>query len=195
MIPTNIDGDDDVVIRLGLDENFDRWRFMQNLLDYEIDSSDANQVLYKVLDGYLKYPRPLFRNNDDDSLLTGSPPLTDRNRPILEALLSAKDDDNDDGHDNHDNTTPMIPALTEPECSPGKTQVLQQLQQLLPDPQEEEDEHKGTWDTIMELHGRESTKVNEMKQTPQWVATCLVARVLIYYDFLTLGVVNKPIDV
>ena len=31
---------------------------MQNFLDAEVKASDINQVLYSVLDAYLKYPPP-----------------------------------------------------------------------------------------------------------------------------------------
>jgi hypothetical protein len=65
---------------------------------------------------------------------------------------------------------------------------LEKLETLLPDPRENEDAHKGSWDTVLELHGREAVKINERKATPEWKAICMVARLLIYFDFMTRGV-------
>jgi hypothetical protein len=66
---------------------------------------------------------------------------------------------------------------------------LELIEQLLPNPETDEDASKGLWDTVIELHGRESVKINE-RTVPQdigWKTRCLIARLLIYYDFLTDG--------
>ena len=79
---------------------------------------------------------------------------------------------------------------------------------LLPDPIDTKDRHKGKWDIIMDLHGRESTCILEdrlrreqeeeggllIRQTRQnlrWWTLCLVGRVLIHFDFLTKGVLRE----
>lgn len=79
---------------------------------------------------------------------------------------------------------------------------------LLPDPIDDEDAHKGTWDIIIDLYGRESTRVSEdrllrerekeggqlIRQTRRnlrWWTLCSVARVLIHFDFLTKGVLRE----
>jgi hypothetical protein len=71
------------------------------------------------------------------------------------------------------------------------------MQQLLPQLDEDEDASKGLWDTIIELHGRESVKINERK-VPQdigWKTRCLIARLLIFYDFLTDGLNATHYDI
>jgi hypothetical protein len=63
--------------------------------------------------------------------------------------------------------------------------LQQALMDILPHPVNEVDEHKGTWDTVMELHGREGVRIEEQTlNNPSWKERCLAARVLIYYDFL-----------
>jgi len=160
-----------VVDRLELSDNFNRWRFLQNFLDGEIEASDANEVLYSVLDSFLKYPPP-------DSSEVVSPLATSDVRGVIEGLLNTNDG--------------AIPAFQDPECTPGDDDVLQQLELLLPDPRENEDAFKGSWDTVIELHGREAVKINEGKCTSEWKALCMVARVLIYFDFMARGVPTRP---
>lgn len=156
-----------VVDRLDLADNFNRWRFLQNFLDAEIEASDANQVLYCVLDAFIKYPPP-------DSSEVVSPLATSDVRETIADLLST-----DNG---------SIPAFSDPDCSPGNAHVLEKLETLLPDPRENEDAFKGSWDTVLELHGREAVKINERKATPEWKAISMVARLLIYFDFMTRGI-------
>lgn len=158
-----------VVERLDLADNFNRWRFLQHFLDAEIQASDANQVLYCVLDAFVKYPPPA------DLSETVSPLATPDVCDTIQELLST-----------HNNGS--IPAFSDPDCRPGNAQVLEKLETLLPDPRENEDAHKGSWDTVLELHGREAVKINERKATPEWKAICMVARLLIYFDFMTRGV-------
>jgi len=76
--------------------------------------------------------------------------------------------------------------------SPHNQDVLDQLESLLPDPDDDEDAFKGLWDTVIELNGRESVKINEQNATYDWKACCLIARVLIHYDFLTYGIGEAP---
>lgn len=141
---------------------------MQNFLDQEIEASDANELIYAILDSFLKSPPP------QDTSEVVSPLDTPNVRQVIEDLLAI--DDN------------SIPAFSDPDCRPGDDEVLQKLELLLPDPRENEDAFKGSWDTVLELHGREAVKIQETKKTPEWNAICMVARVLIYFDFLTRGV-------
>ena len=160
-----------VVDRLELSDNFNRWRFLQNFLDGEIDASDANQVLYSVLDAFLKFPPP-------DSSEVVSPLATSEISNVIEELLVSCEQGS-------------IPAFSDPDCSPGDVEVLEKLELLLPDPRENEDAFKGSWDIVIELHGREAVKINEGKGRPEWKALCMVARVLIYFDFMTRGVPTR----
>jgi hypothetical protein len=159
-----------VADRLDLSDNFNRWRFMQNFLDAEVKASDVNEVLYLVLDSFFKSPP----SASDDSNESASPVVTPKVRAIMEELLKQQNR--------------QIAAFCDPECSPGDDDVIKRLEKLLPDPRENEDAFKGSWDTVILLHGRESVKINEGKGTREWKARCVVARVLIYFDFLTNGV-------
>jgi len=176
--------------RLGLHDRFDRWRFLQRLLDFEIKSSDVNEVLYATLDAYLKYSRPKFGTTDE----TGSPELTAERRSLLQFVLQEPSSSIADG---------MVLALSlsvklsdevdeSMKESPHNQDVLDQLESLLPDPDDDEDAFKGLWDTVIELNGRESVKINEQNATYDWKACCLIARVLIHYDFLTYGIGEAP---
>ena len=71
--------------------------------------------------------------------------------------------------------------------------LIEKLSSVLPDPIEDEDEFKSTWDILLDLHGREAVKLEESTKTPQWVARSLVTRILIFYDFLSggLGVAQR----
>ena len=155
-----------MVDRLGLDDSFQRWRFLQRLLDEDASDHDVNQVTYAVLTGFLERPR--MKNEVMNEMV--SPILNDLNREMVMILL------NDD-----DGTVPVFSGnghiIDE--------QLLEQLERLLPDPIENEDAHKGAWDTVCEIHGRGSVKLNEAKASKRWRALSSIARVLIYYDFFT----------
>ena len=162
-----------LVERLDLLERFDRWRFLQNFLDAEIDSDIMNEILYAVLDGALKYP-PL--EDDDDA---GFPEMTPELKANIERVLEL-------GHDR------KLPAFEGPDCGPGSPMVLERLERILPDPEEEQDANRSLWDTMLELHGREMVKINEKEGTLEWRTLCVVARVLLHYDFLTYGIAEGP---
>ena len=156
-------------------ERFDRWRFLQKLLDEETHPDPTNRLLFQVLDGYIKYPRPNFPGSE----ATGSPERTSIRLERVSLVLNSAENK-------------AIPLISVPQND--VTELMEMLEELLPDPEEEEDDHKGTWDTIIELHGRESVKYNQQNPTTEWEARCLAARVLVFYDFLLLGVVDKPFD-
>jgi hypothetical protein len=159
--------------RLGLSDRFDRWRFLQRLLDEETTSARTNEILYVVLDGYLKYQRPKYKESEE----TGSPELTPDRRATIEYILQCANG--------------TVPVLTESNAADDA--ILEQLEALLPDMVEDEDAVKGIWDTVLELHGREGVKINEQNATPAWKARCLIARVLLHHDFLILGLVDSPL--
>ena len=53
----------------GSENRFDRWRFLQDFLDGEYPSSDTvDMILYRVLDGALKYPRPSEGRESKDTV-------------------------------------------------------------------------------------------------------------------------------
>jgi hypothetical protein len=149
---------------LGLNDRFDRWRWLQQLLDEETDPKDTNRVLYQVLEIYL-------RNPPEDS--EGSPALTTSRRGKLAYILQ---------NSHHG----MVDALSY-DISTDMGDIQPQLEELLPDPDEDEDAFKSLWDVVMEIHGRESVRLSEQQARPEWKMRCLVARVLLYYDFLSRG--------
>lgn len=172
--------------QLGLYDRFDRWRFLQNMLDEDVGADDTQLVLYALLDGYLKFSaRPAYKQGSDE---TGSPVLTAERRENIEAVLQLS-------------SAQAIHSLLKEEEQAEKdsvevvpsTEILDKLELLLPDPVEDEDAFKGLWDTVIELHGRESVKINERNATVQWQTRCLIARVLVQYDFLTYGLVDEPL--
>jgi hypothetical protein len=164
--------------RLGLDDRFGRWRYLQELLDQESIKEETNKILYVVLDGYLKFPRPNF----EESEATGSPELTPERRAAIEVLLSYAENGS-------------IPALIDDmDELPANDLVLKQLEKVLPDPSEDEDGMKGAWDIVLALHGMEGVKFNEQNPMPEWKACCLIARVLLYHDFLIYGLVDRPMS-
>jgi len=155
----------DVVDRLDLTASFGRWRFLQRLLDEDAKNTDVNQVLYAVLVGFLERPR---RKEEVPNEMV-SPILNDFNRNIIEGVLVVNAESVDLFGDD----------------STINEHVLGELERLLPDPVENGDAHKGAWDTVCEIHGRGSVQVNEGKARKSWKAVSSIARLLIYYDFLT----------
>jgi hypothetical protein len=71
--------------------------------------------------------------------------------------------------------------------------IMNHLESLLPDPIEQKDAHDGLWDTIEGLHGWEGVRMNRQNPCKDWEARCIVARVLIWFDFLAEGVLSNRI--
>lgn len=84
-------------------------------------------------------------------------------------------------------------AITGPVA--GHRGDVQELERLyLPDPEEDKDAITSLWDTISEIHGREGVKM-DLRDKPQWPYICCLCRILLHYDFLTKGIVEKAISV
>lgn len=145
---------------------------MQQLLEEEVDADDTRAILKAVLDGYLRFPRPKYLGGDE----TGSPELSESLRDKIEWVLESS-----------------LALHVEPDTDLDQ-HVVERLEGLLPDPEEDEDAFKSLWDTIIDIHGRESVKLNEHQRRPRWTLSCLVARVLLHYDFLIYGIVNAPLE-
>jgi len=97
---------------------------------------------------------------------------------------AAKDDDtvvSDFVDDDGNNTTTVL--------------LFERLEKLLPDPIENEDDFKSAWDTLLEIHGRESVKINEnqIPKSMEWKIATVVTRLLIHFDFLQIGIVDSPL--
>jgi hypothetical protein len=137
---------------VGLNDRFDRWRFLQNLLEGDVENEVCNRVLLQVLKNSL--------DRKGDHLETGTAEITSELRTKLESVITSRDG-------------PLV-----------SYESLDELEKLIPDISEDEDAFKSSWDTVMEIHGRESVKLNEIEGSPEWKLSCLVARVLLHFDFL-----------
>uniref|UniRef100_A0A7S1YZW1 Uncharacterized protein n=1 Tax=Trieres chinensis TaxID=1514140 RepID=A0A7S1YZW1_TRICV len=176
-----------VLQRVDLSDRFGRWRFLQRLLDAEVDAGDVNEILYRVLKSFIDFPRP--ERIPDDTFPGGSrenpsPQVTPEHREIMESIFSVDEVTN----------VGIIPALQEPDCTPFEVSAYNGLVRLLPDPIEDEDAHKGGWDLVMELIGREAVKIAEQSRDKGWRVRCDIARLLVQYDFLTDGIVEEPFE-
>lgn len=162
----------DVKARLGLNDRFGRWRYLQNLLDGEFVPDDVNDVLYIVLSNYLSSKQPgnsgghvyiSIETTEDQICTLQTLTKSTSNAKIQELLMTTNEND-----------------LTD-------SDILENLESILPCAIEYEDENKGLWDTIIEIHGREAVKIDERNNSFQWKARCLITRVLLFYDFLPYG--------
>lgn len=153
--------------KFGFEDRFDRWRYMQRLLDESTEASEANEMATLVLRKFLFSPG-----------VEGLPERTDERVRLVSRIL----DDIGDG----------VLGIV-PEDGEVNEVLIEKLSSVLPDPIEDEDEFKSTWDILLDLHGREAVKLEESTKTPQWVSRSLVTRILIFYDFLSggLGVAQR----
>jgi hypothetical protein len=176
----------------GSDDRFDRWKFFQALLEGDHPSSDVvNIVLYRVLEGVLKYSRPSGGRDTQDSedTIEMTAQVKEKIEGILadysaegrvKAVMTMSNDNNDEDYEKAEKEVLAI---------------LEQLEGILPDPVEDEEDFKSLWDTIIELHGREAVKFNQ-SQNPvplDWKIANTVSRVLLHYDFLTHGIIDAPL--
>lgn len=174
----------------GSEDRFDRWKFLQDVLECDYRTSDVvNVVLYRVLEGVLRYPRPSggrdTQGSDDTVEMTADV------KDIIKAILA---DYSTEGRVN----AVMSMSIDDEDLEKGEKvalATLEKLESVLPDPVENEDDYKSLWDTVIELYGREAVKYNE-SQKPlalDWKIANTVTRVLLHYDFLTYGVIDAPL--
>lgn len=164
----------------GLDDRFERWRFLQQVLDEDCDGAETNKVLAALFQDVMKAPsqRPVFQNQHATMLCAEQKSrmehvTTPAALKLLEQLLNGDIQE----WPKHSMGTPA-------------SDLVDDLNALLPDPDDDEDAVRSLWDTIHEIHGRESVKLNEQQgNSTVWKSRCLVARILLHYDFLTHGVV------
>mmetsp|Transcript_10711 Transcript_10711/g.25772 ORF Transcript_10711/g.25772 Transcript_10711/m.25772 type:complete len:254 (-) Transcript_10711:46-807(-) len=170
-----------------IEDRFDRWRFLQDILEGDYPSPEiVNIVLYRVLDGALKYPRPSEGSDGNDFV-----EIKAEVKQKIEEILT---EHSIDGQVKAVATMSNFDGDYEV-AKKNMLEILEQLEKILPDQIEEEEDYKSLWDTIIELHGREAVKFNE-SQNPislDWKIANIVTRVLLHYDFLTLGIVDAPL--
>jgi len=224
----------ETIKRLELDQQFERWTFLQCLLEGEIQPSDIENVLLLSLSAYLQHgPTAATSNNKDENGGNASPVLNDEQKRdikgTIKAMLEVSDGIGDskflhllvlppvdyesitiDVEDDDDTDSQMV------EVDSSALSILEQIEQLLPNIEEDEDAYKSTWDIVIDLYGRESVRVNEealqreresgrypssenvgsgslecCADSLQWRTLCAVGRVLIHFDFLTKGILNE----
>jgi hypothetical protein len=171
---------------IGLQDRFARWRYLQRILDGEVKSRDVNSILYVVLDGFLRYPRPRYRTTDETGTRELSPELRGKITKTLE------------WNNARENNAPpfSVPLLFDDidEIKNDENQVLLREwleNEILPDPITEEDLATELWDIVMDLHGREAVRID--KSDSNWQRLCLAVRILLCYDFLIYGILTGPI--
>jgi hypothetical protein len=157
-----------VIDRLMLKDNFNRWKYMQNLLNEELVGDDVNQVVYFLLKSY--HNRASRKLSGVEDIVDLSPEPRAENLERLSSILSLY-------------CNGIIPVLDE-KGSPGDPEVLCLIEFLLPSLEENEDAYRGTWDTILELHGKAAVTALEGQGEASWKTAIVVAKVMIYYGFL-----------
>lgn len=222
--------------RLELDQQFERWKFMQRLLEGELSPSDIEDVLLLSLTAYLQHgPTSTTANNKNENGGNASPVLNDEQISNMEEVINsmlAVSDGIGDSKFLHMLVLPPVDyesTTIDIEDEEGRDKntmivdtnalsILEQIEKLLPDPDEDEDAYKSTWDVIIDLYGRESVRVKEealqrekleqcvdvsdddgdgsnskryCADSLQWRTLCAVGRVLIHHDFLTKGVLKE----
>jgi len=181
----------------GKEDRFDRWKFLQDFLDGDASSDVVNIILYRVLDGALKYPRPTGRSEDNNSISTNNNNgvITEVvvQQEVVEMLIEVKE--NIKQLLSEYSTEGTIPIVGSSIDDNSTIVLLEQLEKLLPDPIENEDDFKSAWDTLLEIHGRESVKINEnqIPKSMEWKIATVVTRLLIHFDFLQIGIVDSPL--
>ena len=158
---------------LDLESRFGRWKFLQSILEDETDDyRDVDRVLYLVLNSFVENPRP---KELSDGTATASPRLTnDQTSLIIEQLFES---------DENGEKKIQVLSLEDGDF----TEKLDTLEQLQPDPIDDEDAFKSCWDLVMEMYGRESTRLSEQSGDRGWKARSSVVRLLIHFDFLNNG--------
>lgn len=156
----------EVIERVDLSSEFSRWTFLQDILEEDAESQDANEVLYWVLKSFIENPREKQLLSDEQ-----------RNILLLELFHI------EDG-------VRVIRALPEigGEYNEVHEKTLELLNKLQPDPVENEDDFKSCWDILLMLYGMEATKYAQKTEDVEFKFRSSVVRILLHYDFLTEGV-------
>jgi len=189
---------ENVYEKYDLKSQFNRWTFLQKLLDEELPVKDVETILFQVLQSWVIFPLP--ERSDKD----GAPTFTEAQVKDLYKLVSQFQS----YHSTHGHI-PILSAKIQDELK-GKNNLVSALESLLPDEDEDPDGYEGLWNLINDLHGEESIESKKMifnsfsslskntkgipKSLNNWSKLCLVARMLIHMDFLTKGMKTKRLE-
>ena len=158
--------------RLELKSRFDRWKFLQDILEGDVNADDINQIVYQILQSNMNHSSsPLKVLNEEEKLeiIDRLFRYNENGEGIVLALI------------HNDNMVIM-----------GSDKVWDTLKGLLPTMEEDEESFKCGWDLIVELYGREATKISQKSGNPLWNAYADIVRLLIYLDFLSDGIIQEP---
>ncbi len=175
--------DNSVIERLNLSSKFNRWKMLQSILEEEDipSAQDVNEILYTILKSFLDFPRSKKLPNGDTN---PSPILNEEQRNLLVSKLF---------RESEDGTRGWIDAIPTDDAGQDSMQydsrdiieINNLLEKLQPDPQEEEDAYKSCWDLVVEMYGREATKMAMQSGDNSWKVRSGIVRLLIHFDFLT----------
>ena len=166
----------DIIERLDLNCKFGRWKFLQDIIEEDSEPRDVNLILYKVLKSFYDNPRPA---KTEDGITNCSPILTEDQRSLLvEDLFDTRISLG---------VITILPVDGD-EMTEKHTRTLELLDTLQPDPIENEDDFKGAWDILVEIYGRESTKIAQQNGDEQFKFRSSIVRLLLHFDFLTEGI-------
>ena len=177
------DSSSSVIERLNLSSQFSRWKTLQDILEEEDKptAQDVNEILYLVLKSFLDHPRPRKLPNGDTN---PSPLLNDEQRDLLVTKLF-------DGDRKSIGALPMDENGND-SFEYGDEKIIginNLLEKFQPDRKEDEDAFKSCWDLVIELYGREATKMSEQSEDNRsWKVRSGIVRLLIHFDFLSDGV-------
>jgi len=175
-----------IIQKLNLSSQFNRWKVLQNILEEEESPSgqDINEILYVIFKSFYDYPRPKVLPSGDRN---PSPTLNEDQRNLLMNTLFRYEED--------DKTSGWIDAIPIDETGNDSmdydrddiVEVNALLEKFQPDREEDEDAFKSCWDLVMELYGREATRMAEQSGDRSWKVRSGIVRLLIHYDFLNDG--------
>ncbi|KAL3775685.1 hypothetical protein ACHAWO_004499 [Cyclotella atomus] len=171
-----------------LDGRFERWSFLQQLLENELPLKDVEDAIIAVFNGYLLHGPTVddieevtVEKSVNDNKGLPSPVLDDEMRGSIRKLISdilfIKDiSEESESRFLHLFVQPPIDYEMEvlmgtlmdksddaatSDINPQALSLVEQIEKLLPDPVEDEDAHKSAWDLVIELYGREGVRVRE----------------------------------
>lgn len=147
------------------DRQFERWQYLQQVLDGETAIERDYEILLDVLSRYQASHESIYEMSEAERYV--SPELTPQRQEALTRVFE-------------------LSRRGSRTLSDDSNEVDRVLEQLLPDPVEDEYAATSNWETIEALHGTDIVKVNEKQGLPTWKQRCLLARLLIHHDFLTI---------
>eukprot|EP00586_Coscinodiscus_wailesii_P014499 CAMPEP_0172520246 /NCGR_PEP_ID=MMETSP1066-20121228/291889_1 /TAXON_ID=671091 /ORGANISM="Coscinodiscus wailesii, Strain CCMP2513" /LENGTH=223 /DNA_ID=CAMNT_0013302971 /DNA_START=205 /DNA_END=877 /DNA_ORIENTATION=- len=194
--PPPADDEADVVQRLNLKRQFERWAFLQDLLELDVESNadDVNEVVSIVLRSYRHQPlTPAPKTKRERE--SAAPRISEATREVMNRLLTSRSYDGSGSVGATTTTNGGVLRVFEGEdCLVTNCDIINDLESLLPSDDEDHDAYMSLWDIVIALHGMENVKMSQKEGNKEWDARCVVARFLIHYDFLTEGIIETPSD-